>query len=117
MTFLTTKARYSKMLEINETIVFSEHLFLFPTNNKFTLSHQIVVFDDGTLYMYSEKYNTDFNEKEIKIDKWKMDNGSLIMERSGYRTVISSYKFQNNDIIFIGSPDETTAMDLYKRIK
>ena len=27
------------MLEINEIIVFSEHLFLFPTNNKFTLSH------------------------------------------------------------------------------
>jgi len=26
------------MLEINEIIVFSEHLFLFPTNNKFTLS-------------------------------------------------------------------------------
>jgi len=25
-------------LEINEIIVFSEHLFLFPTNNKFTLS-------------------------------------------------------------------------------
>ena len=64
MTFLTTKARYSKMLEINETIVFSEHLFLFPTNNKFTLSSGLFTIAELTEMINNVPYRIGFSSKE-----------------------------------------------------